>query len=636
MLFNINKEAIKYILISIIAFSFTEVRSQNDAIEPKDTLIFAVITDTHVGKDNNTQGLEIIVQDLNRRKEISFVVNTGDVTDFGTEAEMEDLHLGMAKLTMPWYIVPGNHDTGWSGSAGLSFSAHFEDQKFVAEVDGYKLIGLSTGPYTRMSRGYVPTHQLEWLDSIASSKDHSQPVLFFTHMPLDEKNMSNYPEVISKLKKMTAVIGFNGHGHINKIIDYDDDLKGIMTQTAQDRNSQLVYNIFYLTGDSITAKSIDARTGLENIWMQIPVSVNHTKAVDAISNNEPQGKQPTWAIKDNSNILTRPAASNDLLFAGNLKGEFKAYSQKTGVEKWIFKTREAILSSPAIKDERVVFGSADSTVYCLNASTGKMLWKLKTEGSVLASPVIHKGKVYIGSSDFHYRAIDLESGKLIWKSDEIKGFPPGKPAIANGKIIFGTWEKMLYALNLENGKRAWEWELTGKSHYYSPAMCTPFVYDQRVHIVTPDNILRTFDINSGILLNEEEGYMVRESIGGDTSSGILVAKTMQDTVAIWNVRETFPKIVKAFNVGFGKDFSPSDVVFDGDLAFFGTTFGEVYAIDTKKHTLKWKSKISNAMVNTPQVLSRNRLLVTSEDGGIFLFTQTHLSNDNLKNKQKKQ
>lgn len=630
MIFKKNKKRflLKLICSCLIVFSITQVSGQERAEKHKDTLIFAVITDTHVGKNNNSEGLDAVVADLNRRKEISFVVNTGDVTDFGTVAEMEDLHHVMSDLSMPWFIVPGNHDTAWSGSAGLTFSKYFKDQKFVTEVGGYKLIGLSTGPYTRMARGYVPAHQLEWLDSIAK-KTVSQPVLFFTHMPLEDHNMSNYPEVISLLKQMNATAGFNGHGHTNRIFDYGQNLKGIMTQTAQERNNELIYNLFYLTRDSLIVESIDARTGKDSIWARIPVgNRNNPRSIQEIDQLEIVGKQPVWARKDNGNILAKPATSNELFFVGNLRGEFKAFNQETGEVKWTFRGGEAILSSPAIKDERVVFGSADSIVYCLDATTGKKLWDLKTEGGVLASPVIQQGKVYVGSSDFHYRAIDLKTGQLLWKSDQFKGFPPGKPAIANGKIVFGTWEKMLYALNQKDGKKDWQWELTGRSHYYSPAMCTPFVYDDRVHIVSPDNVLRTFDLNSGTLLNEESGYKVRESIGGDPGTGKLVAKTMQDTVVVWNVKKKIPELLKAFNVGFGRDYSPSDVVFEGDLAFFGTTFGEIYAVDTKNHQLRWKSKVSEAMVNTPQILPGNKLLVTSADGGLFLFSNSHLPMEN--------
>ena len=400
-----------------------------------------------------------------------------------------------------------------------------------------------------------------------------------------------------------------------------------MTQTAQERSKKLAYNIFYLTQDRMTIKMVDAVNGKDSMWAEVELP-NFTEGLlkEEVKAKELTGKKPLWSIQDSGNIISRPAVYNDLFLVGNLRGEFKARNIKDGKTEWTFKTGEGILSSPAIENEKVVFGSADSAVYCLNAQNGALNWKLKTGGEVLASPVIKDGIAYIGSSDFYYRAIDLVTGKLLWKSQKLQGFPPGKPAIANGKLFFGTWENMLYALNTKDGSTAWSWELTGKSHYYSPAMATHFAYKNRLYTVAPDEILRTFDANTGEVIDEVEGHRVRESIGGSKEDGLLVAKTMQDSVLVWDISSEIPKLKTSLNAEFGYDYSPSDVVFDQNFAFFGTTLGSVYAIDVQNEKVTWMSNFSGSMVNTPAVLPGNKLLATSVDGQILLLDYKDHSN----------
>ena len=50
------------------------------------------------------------------------VVITGDLTDFGRAAEYDHLHELLAPLTMPVYLMPGNHDD--RNQLRKSFSEH--------------------------------------------------------------------------------------------------------------------------------------------------------------------------------------------------------------------------------------------------------------------------------------------------------------------------------------------------------------------------------------------------------------------------------------------------------------------------------------------------------------------------------
>lgn len=97
--------------------------------------------------------------------DIAFVVLTGDITELGTNEELELAKQILDSLNIPWYIIPGNHDTGWSESGGDMFTTVFGYDKFSFEYNGIRFLGCASGPYVRMSDGHVPRSAVNWLDA---------------------------------------------------------------------------------------------------------------------------------------------------------------------------------------------------------------------------------------------------------------------------------------------------------------------------------------------------------------------------------------------------------------------------------------------------------------------------------------
>ena len=596
--------------------------------QPKDTLKFAVVTDTHIGKQGNAAGLAAIVRDINQKADVDFVLHAGDISDFGYDEELEEAKSLMDGLSKPYYIVPGNHDTGWSASGGLVYDKLWKEQKFVTDINGVRFIGISTGPYGRMSRGYVPLDQMRWLDSLVAVTPRQQPVILLTHYPLND-GLSNYEELLKKLHHLNTVAILCGHGHANKVFDFGG-ITGIMTRTAQVRQGTLAYNTFYLTSDSIHVNMVEVgTTSKEARWASLPVAskpdptgyTSTKEDANASINPKYQGVQAVWTYQDKGNIVSTPAVWRNQVLTGNLLGEFKSLKADNAKVNWTYKAGKAIYSSAEVAGSRVVFASADSAVYCLNARIGKLIWRMKTGAPVLASPVIDQDRVYIGSSDLTFRALDLKTGKVVWAYEGLAGFPPGKPAVANGKVVFGTWGKTLYALNTSDGTLAWKWENNAYSQYYSPAMAVPVIQNGKVYMVAPDEKLREFDINTGKQTYESDAYRVRESLGGSSEKDWLLAKTMQDTIVAWSTRGKVPETIFHISGNYGKDFSLSTPVFEGNTAYFGTTYGRVYAVDMEKKKVKWIYQLSKDTINTVRPLPGGKVIATSVDGKIALLVE---------------
>ncbi|MDP1995305.1 MAG: metallophosphoesterase, partial [Ignavibacteria bacterium] len=170
---KINFSLLSFLLFSTISFA-----------QP---FKFGWITDLHVGVKNADVDLQAVVQDINMKKEVSFVIATGDITETGKAEDLKNAKQILDKLTVPYYIIPGNHDTKWSESGGQVFSNLWKGDKFTFEYENTVLIGLSSGISWRGGGGHITPEDLQWLDSLLSTLPSEKEILFFLHHQLDKE-----------------------------------------------------------------------------------------------------------------------------------------------------------------------------------------------------------------------------------------------------------------------------------------------------------------------------------------------------------------------------------------------------------------------------------------------------------------
>ena len=146
------------------------------------------------------------------------MILSGDITDFGSDAELQVAKQILDSLNKPWYIVPGNHDSNWSESGTNSFKKIFGSETFKFTYGGYLFLGTVCGPNMRMSPGQVSRENILWLDSSLNNlKDKNTPVIYVNHYPIDSQ-LNNWFEVIDPLKKRNTQLIICGHGHANRLL----------------------------------------------------------------------------------------------------------------------------------------------------------------------------------------------------------------------------------------------------------------------------------------------------------------------------------------------------------------------------------------------------------------------------------
>lgn len=584
---------------------------------------FAFLSDTHIGSSNGgaEEDLRRAVADINNMKDVDFVVLTGDITELGKNEELQLAKAILDSLHIPYYIIPGNHDTGWSESGGVGFTRTFGMDKFVFDHNGIRFIGCASGPYVRMSDGHVPRSALLWLKAILDSTPSKQPVVFLNHYPIDS-GLDNWTDVIELLKKKNVIGILCGHGHANKALDFEG-IPGVMGRSNLRAKAKTGgYNLVDVTADSIVFRERKHLLNTLPVWTGFSTQLKKTgdsvyKRSSYWDNHRFSFVTEKWRHLSEANVISTPAVIKGLVVFGNQNGDVEALTLNKGTSMWTFKTGAAIYSSPAGSNDKIVFGSADSSVYCLNAK-GKLQWKFTTNAAVLGSPVIHGDTVFIGGSDHNFRAIDISSGKQLWAFSGLSGAVVCTPLLYNDLVIFGAWDRYLYALHSNDGTLAWKWTNGSAVINFSPAACTPVVHDGIVYIAAPDRYLTAIDAANGNTVWRTNESGVRESTGMSSDGRLVYGKTMNDTIVAFKTgREK--QLEWKLNTGYGYEHVPSMLIEKDGKIFFGTRNGVVYAVRNDGTQLLWTHKIDNSMVNTVSVIDGNTILASTMDGKVVLL-----------------
>jgi outer membrane protein assembly factor BamB/Icc-related predicted phosphoesterase len=581
---------------------------------------FAWLTDTHVGARTGTEDLRLSVQDINRQNNIDFVIISGDITEYDINGYLDTARVILEELDIPYYLIPGNHDTKWSASGCTKFEKLWNDEEFTFVHKGIKFIGFDQGPIMRMGFGYVVPEDIRWLkNQMSSLTNPSMPIIVITHYPLDS-SVGNYRQVLNILKSGNPQVILHGHGHANKIESFAG-IPGVMGRSNLRSGQQSGgYNLVKVTNDSIIFRTRITGKTTKPTWHNLLIkrrkySFQNISNFDNLNQNYPDVKI-NWQYNSGFSITNAATVERNKVYFGNSSGKLYALSLKNGKKLWTYQTGNRIYSRPAIYKNKVIVNSTDSSVYCLNGNNGNLIWQFKTDGPLVSSPVIKNRTVYIGGSDDCFRAIDINSGREKWQYTNLQGYIETRPLIYKDKAIFGAWDENLYAININNGNLAWKWSDGRNGILYSPAACRPVANDNRIYIVAPDRVLSCIDASSGKTIWRSDRDKVRESIGISENRETVFARCMWDTVFALDVtdRKFEYKWKKSYNYDF--DIDPSYPVEEDGTVFFGTGYGDVYAIQRDTGELLWKYRVSNALINNIHPLSSKEAVVTSLDGKI--------------------
>lgn len=186
--------------------------------------IIIQITDTHLMDHPDTNFVQInpeqsfhaVIQDiLENFPHIDAIVHTGDLAQVAKPETYQRYQQFMAKLNIPFYQVPGNHDDA------SFFPFHTpEPMPSVLSFENWRIFLLNTAVHGKVD-GWVKTEQLQHLKTLLEENKNQHIALACHHHPLEMKshwidqhklkNTDQLTDILSHFKNIKFVIC--GHVH---------------------------------------------------------------------------------------------------------------------------------------------------------------------------------------------------------------------------------------------------------------------------------------------------------------------------------------------------------------------------------------------------------------------------------------
>ncbi|MBQ9230638.1 MAG: metallophosphoesterase [Prevotella sp.] len=219
------------------------------SLSGKETLRVAFISDTHLWHSDARDE----IADINRRKDIDFVIHCGDLTDTGTTKEFEWSRDLLNELRMPYVALIGNHD--FLGTGDQTYYVMYGEMDFSFIVARVKFVCLNTNATEYDHTAAVPNFDY-MEEEMARDSDRFDRTVVVMHAPPYSDQFNNnvakafrlYLEFMPGL--MCCVYGHCHGDNVGSL--YDDDLIFYGIDCAEHRN----YRIMTITPDGYEMEQI--------------------------------------------------------------------------------------------------------------------------------------------------------------------------------------------------------------------------------------------------------------------------------------------------------------------------------------------------------------------------------------------
>jgi len=287
-------------------------------------------------------------------------------------------------------------------------------------------------------------------------------------------------------------------------------------------------------------------------------------------------------------------------------------------------------ASPVVADG-VVYApgsGAPGTVHAVDAASGERLWATEPAGYATCAPALVDDTLYFGTFAGQFHALDATTGEASWQRQIGHRFGRSSPAVVDGTVyvatlgdgpLFVTGDESeafeapaLLALDAETGSRRWRF---GEFPKRGSLSASPAVADGTVYLGT-ERALIAVDTADGselwrreIAAHSESSPAVDDGVvyyGGPAETGDTPARLWALDAAtgesLWQAGIDDISLRTSPAVADGTVYvaASSMRACTGDSCY-GTTRGQLYALDTTTGDRQWTASIETDTRSSPAV-----------------------------------
>ncbi len=213
----------------------------------KDTIRFAVISDSHVKYDDLLDAIHII-----NHSDFDFVLHLGDQTDYGLIDEFLDTREIMQKCEKPHIMILGNHDC--VGSGKHIYKEIYGNPDFSFTVGPVKFVCLNTNSTEFHGNDNVP--DLSYIEQEASNNNGKKIVVVMHVEPWDDAFDASKKYVFEQKIKTLGESVTCLYGHVHSYPSYTDYFDDGVVYYHCPKIADRYYLVFKIYNDVIDYEAI--------------------------------------------------------------------------------------------------------------------------------------------------------------------------------------------------------------------------------------------------------------------------------------------------------------------------------------------------------------------------------------------
>ncbi|MEI7811122.1 MAG: PQQ-binding-like beta-propeller repeat protein [Ignavibacteria bacterium] len=590
-------------------------------------LKYGWITNTHIGAPKALEYLENVVNNINARPDIEFVIVSGDITETGISDEYDSAKSILDRLKVKYYVIPGYNDYKRDENCLTHFKELWGDDKFSFESGNIQFTGINSSVTREENSGHFSPEDLSWLDSELSKISPAKEVFFFSHYPLSPET-DNWFEVTNRLRLKNIKATFAGYGHAGRVLNFNGLPAVTGRSSLADARNSWGYTLVENQQDSLFFFEID-KDSTPKLWGVInklsPPAVAQIDSAKFINN----GADILWTEDLKTAVSAPPLVWDNKIYSVSLNGIVTCFVAD-GRKLWEFNATGTITSRPVIADNILCVGNSRGDLFTLNPNTGSVIQTVGLDEKITSRLIVIKYQgdkflldgskpdtvIIAGTASGRMICCDIHSLDQLWENTSAKGMIETKPLFFENKIIYGSRDGYLYCIDARSGILNWKWTAQ-KNSRCSYAACAPVTDGKYVYITTPDKFTTSIDILLGRTKWRKDNFPGYESTGISQDGTKLYIKGLTDDFFI--VSASDGKILKKINMKFGTDTMPDIPLESNGNILFGAQNGYIYLI-RPDYSFQPLIFTGTCRVLSVQQISNNTFAACNMDGKLFVFS----------------
>ncbi|MFO7525307.1 MAG: PQQ-binding-like beta-propeller repeat protein [Ignavibacteriaceae bacterium] len=603
-----NRQTILLFFLILINFHFSLSQTIN----------FAVIADPLIGVKNSETNLKGIINQVNERDDLDFVIIFGSISTDGSYTNLNIADNLLYKLDIPFYVAPGINDISKALNGGVDylqsiggdgFSFNFSDEIF-----------LSINPFIPFNQHLyrINIDERKWIDDFISSSGLNNVFIFCPVTPSEISNLENMKSVLGKIDN-TLFFTPAEKQYSREIFENTNLIK--LPSVSE---NELSYNIIKLENDTVYIFKRLLTEKSDLLIDQFERKPGNFQPVDIIDvevySDQVKIKK---IIPFNETHHARVNFNDNLIYTASKSGTINAIN-KNGIKQWEYYTGGTIFYSPVRYKDILAAAIFESDLITLNANNGDVLQIIGLSENI-SSPLAlidinHNGYdtkgiivTTISGAIYCYELFSLE---LVWTHKSNKGRINAPPLEVSNMIIFNNRNGEVFALNTISGTLIWKWKIPGNADK-SDSFAAPVSDGKNVYILFDENIIAAIDLLQGtqrwinINIPHQHAFAILDE------EQILIKGRDNNYIIVSSVDG---KLVRSFP-SLSRNYFPDNFVQKNNYIFNGTSEGDIVLIDKDlKVTALFNSY--NAPIVSIAAIDDDSFVSLDIDGNLIIFEIT--------------